>query len=992
MHSSRIRRLCGSLTATLLLSLFDPFVPVSRAQEIEVPDIEDEPAELAEEPVPAEAPEAEAPAPDAEPEVEVPEAPPPAPVAVPPTPPETAEPVVETAPPAGPPRAEAQADEGAENIVVTGSRIARSSLTSYGNITVIDSEQIRAVGAVTIDDLLRRLPSTTLQGISANQNNGGLGFRTLELRNLGNDRTLVLVNGRRYIQQGTVFNGQFVDINDIPTQLIERIEILFDGASAIYGSDAVAGVVNFVLKDEFEGFETEVQGNITDEGDGEQITVAVTGGVSNARGNFVVNASYNGYAAVEQPARGWGRADVVGALDEETFVYGSSFVPESRIGGNFFRPDPTTGRSYQAFRSAGIDQRYNFSDRQFLFGSQDRFSIHGLGKYDLIDEKELTMEAFLETNFIHRTTRTRLAPQPITDEVRVSTDLMPEDYAATLAPGTLSQVTARRMVDVGDRIFELQSFSMRQLLGIRGEILELVDYEIFGQYTRNRSLQQTFNSIDIARANETANPELCALNAGRGCVLGNWFGPGALSGDAADYMRFVETTVTEDEMINFASIFGVELFAIPSTTKKISLSAGYEYRRMYGLNRPGSIVARGDSAGNASTVTTGDFDTNEVFAEILVPLVSDLPAVYDLGVDGAIRSSSFSTFGTETTFRARARYAPVRDLAFRGTYSTAFRAPNVGELFGGVTESFEVLDDPCDGLGPNTPDTVRENCLSQGVPLGYNQAVAQGSQLPTNIGGNENLEEETSNSYNLGVVLTTSFLPEVLGRFSATFDYYAYEVDNAVGTIPGQIALDRCYESAGLSSEFCNLITRGPGGTITNFDLSNLNLGSITTSGFDFSAEYSYDFSKVGLQDVGRVSLGFAGNYMIDFDNLPFEGGELVELAGTADTSEGIYPTLTWRASAMWSLGDFTLSGFVTYIDGMDVLGAQPDDFFTTMGSIAYTDLSVTWVYDQLMLVGGVTNLTDESPPFLLGGFANSAPQGYEFYGRYFFLRARYTF
>lgn len=908
----------------------------------------------------------------------------------------------DTAQVAPPDPAVAAPDEEAEEIVVTGSRIARSSLTSYGNIEVIDSEQLAQVGAVTVDDLLRRLPSITLQGLAANNNNGGLGYRTLELRNLGDSRTLILVNGRRYIQQGTIFQSQFVDVNDIPVQLIERVEILFDGASAIYGSDAVAGVINFVLKDEFEGLEVETQIGVSSRGDGEQIAVTVTGGASNPRGNIVMSVNYTGYEEVSQGDRDWGReAPLVAffnngdnAANGITNLYGSSFVPESRVGGTFFRPDPSTGLSFQPFTSLGPDQRYNFASEQLLFGSQDRFMIHALGKYEIIDPTpNFTMEAYLEANFAHRTTRTQLAPQPITGEVSVpiTNPNIPADYLATLDPGTTSLSMNRRMVDVGNRIFELQSFSFRQLIGLRGEFLENFRYDVYGQYVRNRNWQTTFNSIDAAQAN-------------RGAGTADWFGPpgsDGLSPDEAEFFRYEDVTESADDMFNLAATIGWEPFAIPLTKKKVNLVLGYERRDQNGLNRPDSITQRGDASGNFATETSGSFEANEVFAELLVPLISDFPLIHDLGVDGAVRYSNFNESGDLVTGRVRGRYAPIEDLAFRGTYSTAFRAPNIGELFGGTQESFEVLADPCDDLGttgPGTDTTIGQNCLADGVPIGYDQQLQQGTQISTNIGGNDDLEAETSQMAGVGVVLTSrKLLPKQFGELSATFDYYTYEIDDAIDTVSGQIALDQCYSSPGRSSPFCDLITRGAGGggQITNFDLRLQNVAQIYTNGIDFGVNYGYDLAEVGLEDFGRLDFSFRGNHLINYELTPFENAtedEIQDLEGTGDSSQGVYPALTWRMQAMWSVNRFAVAAFWTYIDSMALLGVDPADPFSEVGEVTYTDLSLSYTEDRWQVTAGINNLTDESPPFVLGGFANSFPEAYDFYGRYFFLRGKYTF
>ncbi|MGF1509924.1 MAG: TonB-dependent receptor domain-containing protein [Myxococcota bacterium] len=910
--------------------------------------------------------------------------------------------------------------EATEEMVVTGSRIARSALTSPGNIQVIDGEQLRQTGAATVDDLLRLLPSVTFQGTTRNDNNAGAGFRSIDLRNLSTVRTLVLVNGRRYVQTPIV-----VDLNDIPATLVDRIEILFDGASAVYGSDAVAGVINFILQDEFEGFKTTAQIGITDEGDGEELLADIVFGAASARGNVVMNMNFTGNEEIRQADRDWGVEAIdlglvfnngADASDGVTANFGSSGIPEARtfdtpgvgaaFGSVFFRPDPLTGRSYQPgpFNDLGggppgTGFRFNFGPTQFLIGSQERFGIHALGKYDLVDLPGVfDAEAYAEANFVHYTNTTQLAPQPLFNgftgilpiTAPITNPNIPEDFRATLAPGT-TEVTigGRRQLENGPRVTEAENFSFRQLVGFRGSFLEKGNYDMYAQYLRNRNFQSVFNSVDLDEFGDVSGQA-------------DFFGANNISAEDTAAFNYTDVQRIENEQINFLINVGYQFFALPTAKDDIGLVVGYEYRDINGETRPSSINERGDASLNQLNTIAGSFDANEVFAELNVPILQRQPFMYDMFVNGAVRYSDFSQSGDEVTFRVQGRVEPFQGIALRGSYSTAFRAPTIFELFSPAVQSFISVNDPCAGLGlvggPSEGSVVGQNCLADGVPVGFQQV---NSQIPGDIGGNPDLEAETADVGTAGITLDSSrYLPPILGRFSFTFDYYAYEVDNAIGAPPPQAVLDGCFEGSTpgtLDNAFCNLIGRDATGAINVFNLTQSNLGQIFTNGFDFSAQYVYTFAEAGLPQLGTLAFDFTGNYLQEFELVPFPGAteaDIQQLEGQAvppgATPSGLFPRVSYRLATIYSWNQLSMAWFVTYINDM-TNESQAGTAAEEVGDVTYTDVSLSWTEDAWQLTFGVNNLTDESPPFVVNGSA-SLSDGYDFRGRFFFLRGEYRF
>lgn len=926
------------------------------------------------------------------------------------------------------------ADADTEVILVTGSRIGRDNLEEFGHIAVINADDIAVAGVSTIDELLRKLPSVTLQGINKNNNNGGDGLSFVDLRNLGIQRTLVLVNGRRFVTNGTGVS-EAVDLNNIPVAMIERVEVLLDGASAIYGSDAIGGVVNIILKRDFQGARVDLFGGITTHGDGEELGASLTLGHTFERGNITTNFTYMRRGRIEQKDRDWSREPIVGYIDADTPIIGSGapiYGRELGYTGVYFNPadESATG----AFAPYGLEDRYNYGLQQWLTGDTERFAFTTTGHYEIADEAEL----FVEMTYTNRDSRNRLAPQPIGlggtatfgngFEVPWDNPYVPEGlnqavrdaaYAGTLdalagaiesgdltqeeaemqamaaaeAAGTNPILMARRMQDVGNRIYDIESDTFRVVTGLRGDLFdEAMRWELFVNYGRNESNRVIRNSVNLARAHEAADPSLCAVNAHRGCVVGNYFGP-QLQDDVLDYIRFTDVAVTGyDHFSTGLSLAGdiVELWAGP-----LGGAIGGEFRREAGFNMPGAVTVAGDSAGNGIGVTEGDYSVGAAFAELSLPLASDMPGAHDLTIDLAARFSNYDTFGSDLTTRTALSYAPTPDIRLRGVYSSAFRAPTITDLYGGAADSYEILEDPCNNWGSNPdidPDAAAR-CEAEGIPPTYNQNDAGGSQMRTNIGGNTELGAEQATVMNVGLVLTPKF-SEWLDGFSATVDYYRIEITNAIANPEPQEILRRCYEES--SAEDCARITRNSTTYVVNeLVASAKNIGLVETDGLDITADYVLDLGLLGAPGQ-RIELGWHGNYLMKYDETV--EGSVTEFAGKLSTNAGTYSQWRWLARLAYGVDglagndSLTASVIYRYIGEADLLGATEEDFFPTVDAVSYVDLAIDYKYEGLGVIVGAQNLLDTDPPYVLGGSANSSPESYNFTGRFVFTRLSYEF
>ncbi len=1030
-----------ALFTTLLLALWSVAAPAAMAQEEPAAD------EATSEAVPEEAP---APAPEPEP------APEPAPV-VEPAPEPAPVPAVEATA-----AAPAAAAEGIEEIVVTGTRIGRDNLEEFGHITVLTADDIKSAGITTVDQLLFELPTVTLNGISRNDNNGGIGLAWVELRNLGVDRTLVLVNGRRFVSSSTgVSEG--VDLNNIPVPMIERVEVLLDGASAAYGADAVAGVINIITKTDFEGVLLDAQAGITDKADGEQTSVSGTIGANYDKGNITFNANWMRRGEVKAKDRNWSKTPVTFAyfddadgdgkittpkyddpselaLAEETelvMLCGSSIPPEGRDvwSGGWFSPDPDTGASFSRFGGNGCPPRYNFNTPSWATGRVDRLSLNLQADYEFAENAELYVEGL----YANRHSRQQMAPVPITAFntpypngwlVPLTNPYIPDDYMANLEPGTEWLMMYRRSVETGPRIYDQEADTFRLVTGVRGDMFNKFKWDVFFNYGRSQADNETRNQINLTKAIEAGDPALCAQKEGTGCVVANYFGAGAMSEEAADYIKFREVDRSMFDQYQVAGSVTGDVYQLPYGG--LGLALGAEFRREQGYYRPSPLTVGQDNSGNLSGETQGYYQVGEAFGEISIPIVRGVTGVHDLTLDGAARFSQFNTFGSAFTYRGALSWAPVPDVRVRGTYSTAFRAPGISDLYGGSADSYEIVDDPCSNYAASGDPVLIANCQADNVPATFAQ---RDQQLRTNIGGNPELDAEKAQVLSGGLVFTPTFLPAVLKGFSATADFYQIKIDNAISSVTPQIIVDECYRKEG-RSELCDRIARGPTGDITFLDASSENVGKVDTTGLDVAVRYNFPLARVGLDALGRLDLGWQGSFLFTSNETLKAGGSEPEdgecpvgtaelddglcypfnkYAGFIDSSGGFFPKLRWTIMAgltgeswavqsthryiasAWDFGhNFTeADAKKVYGDDWEELDAGGgSDPFPQVSAMFYWDISAQYTYQDLTLVVGVDNVMDVAPPFYYVGLGpnTSNAAGYDYLGRYIYTTLSYRF
>ena len=914
----------------------------------------------------------------------------------------------------------AQAAEAAaeETIVVTGSRIARPDLEAASPVSVIGAEEFTLSNAVNVEEVLFELPQV-IPSFGAASNNPGDGSAQVDLRGLGAARTLVLVNGRRYISYDVT---GIVDLNTVPSGLVERVEVVTGGKSAIYGSDAIAGVVNFVLKDDFEGASIEASNRITEEGDGQTFQVNATIGTNFAddRGNVTVYAQYTDRDAIFQRDREFSSFTLSGDGDGGTFLGGSGSVPGLRAnfgaGNRLFLQDG----SYRPYN--GATDAFNFAPDNYLQVPQERWFIGGFANYEVSNNLEL----YMETQFVNNRVVQQLASTPIT--ALSSQPLQVDIDSPFLAPSVQADLAAldtdgnglvtlanfgRRMQEVGPRISDNDRNAFRGLAGARGEIAAGWQYDAYYSFARTNNLEQQSGNVSRSRFNAAVATQfdadgnlVCATGAPAGCVPINIFGPGNISPEGAAYISVDTKNSTRiTSQVAQAVVSNGELFDLGLGAAPVGIALGVEWRSERGEFNPDFILASGDVVGfNAGTPTEGRYSVKEVFGELVIPILADRPGFHLLELNGAIRLSDYSNnVGSTTAWSAGGQWAPIEDITFRGQYQRAVRAPSISALFLGQSEGFPGFQDIC-----REPDalsgTLRQSCIDNGVPAAVvgTEFGSGNAQVRAIFGGNPDLKEETSDTYTIGAIITPRFAP----RLSITVDYYNIEIKDAIlAAGPGVTAIrDACFgtEANGYTpydTSFCNLIQRDATGEIEEITNTNLNAGFFKTEGVDFEIRYGMDLG-FGMDNSSNLSFRLSGTYLLDYtvNNL----AAIPDLVQTCDGKYGAFcgdPFSEWRGSMRitYATGPFTASALINYIGEADddgQSGATPS--VTHLGAETYLDLTFGWqATERLNLTFGIDNVLDEEPPLLddlNNQQANTFPSTYDPYGRRFFVAARFDF
>jgi len=939
-----------------------------------------------------------------------------------------------------------QGDEPAADIVVTGSRIASPSATAASPLQTIGAEQIRQSGAINVQDVLLQNPTFGSPGISRTNSSfatQSAGVATVNLRNLGEDRTLVLVNGRRFVSG--VPGSSAVDLNVIPTQFLERTEILTGGASAVYGSDAVAGVVNLVYKTKFDGLQVDGQMGISQYGDGadRQINVLAGKNFADGRGNIMLFGGYSKQGTVLKKNRsteaGSSAIDQTSANltpnDPETLL--SGFIP----GGRFYAGDQTFSygtnnvlRDCSTVSCGG----FNRSDSRYLAVPVERFLAAGRGNFEVSPALNL----FLEGNFARTKSRTNIEAFPLSSDlvniatggqVPIQTVVGGVTYRNPYVPDAIFNAATdtdgdglrdiyfdRRLADFGPRTSSATRDLFRIAGGANGKFLEdRFNYEVYGIYGQtieNQTGNGQYDSTKFTQAlnayrDPTTGQIVCADPAARaaGCVPANIYGINALA-PAAGYLA-VPTTLRSKitQTVAGANVSG-KLFSIFGADP-IGVSVGTEYRRESSSNTFDLLTQQGLNGNNALPSTSGHFDLIEGFAETIVPILQDRPFFHSLSVRGAIRVSNYSTIGTTYSYNYGGEWAPIADVRFRVMQARSVRAPNVNELFQPAQQDFPSgLQDPCAGVTAATGGTLGTQCrgaagvaanIAANGAFAVNQADLQG--ITSFGGGNPALQEEKGNSFTAGVVLNPTSV-RGLRNLVVTVDYFNIKIDDAIVTTPLQFILNQCYNNA--AQQYCDQIVRRPAivgpnsaGSLDEVNTGPSNSGGAKTSGIDVAVDWRSNLTTIGL--AGDLTLHGAYTHLISGYNVPLPGSPRDYFAGEV-SSDIAAPRDKFSITSGYDISGVGLTMTGTWISqaGLDdqLTGVRPQtDATYRMRPQFYLDSQLRFrTTDGFEFYVGGSNLLNNKPPFIadIGAVAGQDTNTsiYDPLGRRYYAGVRMSF
>ena len=933
------------------------------------------------------------------------------------------------------------APEAVEEIVVTGSRIPQPNMSSISPVTQITAQDIKAQGVTRVEDMINALPQAfAAQG--ANISNGATGTATVNLRGLGASRTLVLIDGRRMTPGSPV--APAADLNFIPSSLVSRVEVNTGGASAVYGSDAVAGVVNFIMQRDFEGVRIDAQysgyqhrnenvnaknantakGFTLPDGtvwDGEASEVSLVFGVNSpdGKGNITAYGTYREVQAVLQGNRDYSACTFNSG---DVFTCGGSGTSNPARVGSFVV-------SGNAFRTRTANDVYNYGPSNYYQRPDKRVTLGAFSHYELTP----WLEAYSDLMFMDDHSVAQIAPGGIfagsysinCDNPLMTATQQSQLCGAAAGTSTLKTVTvARRNVEGGGRQSDIRHTSYRAVVGGRGDIGKNWTYDAYAQYGTTTYAQSTLgyfmttriNNALIAKTDASGNVVCQSVIDGTdpSCVPYNIFSEGGVTQAALNYLQVAGTEkgTTSQHVANFSMTGLLGDYGVKSPWAKdgVGVAFGAEYRRESLQYQADYLLTEGllSGTGGASPAVNGSFNVAEVFGEARIPLVQDQPLVEDLQMELGYRYSNYSTVGGTDTYKIGFDYSPITDVRFRASYNRAVRAPSILELYSAQSVALDGTTDPCAGLTASS-SLVATCAQAFGLTTAQVLAIEPNSAAQYNglNGGNPDLAPETSDTVSYGVVLRPSFAPGL----SLSADYFHIKVEDYISTVGADTILSRCLDT--LDSKYCSLVHRDSEGSLwlsSNGYVTDttLNTGSLDTSGVDFEVNYSADLETIGLAGWGRGSINFVGTWLDTLKTQPLPEDAAYDCAGYFGTQCGT-PNPEWRHklrttwTTPWS--DIAISAQWRYIGGVDVDASSDDPtlhnddlIFETdkrLKSRSYIDLSASFsVRDVYKINLGINNVFDIDPP-LVGGSncpsgscnGNTYSQVYDTLGRYGFLR-----
>lgn len=933
-----------------------------------------------------------------------------------------------------------------EEIVVTGSRIARRDFVSASPIVTVPQELFLRQSTTSPDQFIQTLPQVKSSLGASSNNPANRGIASINLHGLGSNRTLVLVDGRRTI--GADGNST-VDISQFPPALIQSVEIITGGASAVYGSDAVAGVANFKLNDRIEGLQASTLAGITEEGDGRQLYADAVYGWQWTGGRAVVYGSAmdrDKVLATDRPATGFSRSVVFDAsgnysivpqvsarLPDGAFVpalanlpsqaavdavfarYGiapGSVARNSPLGVNpdnsLFQQAPL--RNYRGPFAARNPYYPNFAEGPFLQLPTERLTLGALGRLEVGG-----VELYGRATYVNSNVGRAISPNSISVAIPLSNPFIPADLRSILAsrPNPNATFTVeRQLAELGPRRADFETDQVEVVLGAEGELAAGWRFDVHasvGRVERDEVQPGTFLASRLTQA-------LSAPDGGQSLCSGGFdlFGAGGLSQSCVDFISYTPQTDTRlQQFVGEGSLTG-DLFTLPAGDVGVAFGASFR-RDTYELEadpegaRGNAVGFRADQAIDAAESIT------EVFGEIAVPLLKDLPLIRSLEVIGGYRYSDYKTFGGVDAYKAELIYAPFDELRFRGSYQRAVRAPNFNEAFlERSTQNTSLTQDPCNfsstyrrgQVAGVDPARVRQLCIAQGIPASAVDSYVGPTAVTGFITGNRNLEPETADTYTVGLVLAPSLDTQALADLTFTIDYFDIDLKDAIIFSSPDPFVQRCYNFRGGNpgydpgNPFCQVFTRNAAGNVTNTLTSYANIGGVKVAGVDMQVDWSLPLSALGLAgDDKRLDLNFLASRQTKAEEQTFATDPFDDFLGTIGNGVSqAFPKWRTTLSAQLTWGDFSLATRWRYLSAMETRAKRLSPALNSLGTPSMHYLDVTagaTLFDRYTLRLGVENLANHQPPIFstpIDGVLNTDPNTFDTLGRRYFARLSVSF
>ncbi len=926
-----------------------------------------------------------------------------------------------------------------EAVTVTGTRISNPNVISPTPISVLTAADIKATGATNIGDLMTTLPqlATTFTMGNSNRFIGTAGVAEQDLRNLGTNRTLVLVNGRRFVGSSAGDTG--VDVNLIPADWVERVEIITGGASAVYGADAVTGVVNFILKKNYQGANMHAQLGTSEHGNFNKGMFSLTGGMNfaNNRGNIAGSVEHSAqdslefndrfghkaYASILTPngpydaslySNGGGYTNYAGG----TFSTGSStditkryvFNPDGSVRHqNFYGPYDNTGRCNACDRTdvnqvLQLEPEYKRTTISSIasFDITPEQHLYAEGTYSHVDVTEHRQPAFGSGSTAYVITRDNAYIDPT--------------LAAVMDANKLSSIKVSRFdVDSGLRTEDTKRNTTRAVIGANGVISGDWEYDtslVYGvtDETRhnlnNRIKDRFYASIDAVRdtsgnivCRSTMNPNAVNPNShgvlnpialDGGCVPTSIFGAGAINPLATQWFNTTTTTTSRlTQFVGGGTVTNNNLFQMPFEAGAASLVAGLEYRRESSRQDTDPLDIAGLTFLNAIPPSSGAYNVKEGFVETALPLLSGRQFAQNLTFDAAARFSDYSTTGHTKAWRWGLDWAIDGNIRLRGTVSSAVRAPNIGELFGGQSQNYFTITDPCSVKqiknGPD-PSVRAANCQSLGIPAGWTSTNS--SSIVGISGSNPDLKSEQGRTWTAGVVLTPEFLP----GFGFTADYWNIKLTDAISAPSGTDIANHCVDSTtGVNNVYCGNAQRDP---VTHelifINSTNQNISALSTSGVDIGAYYSHGVGP------GKLRFDLDVTKVIAYTEHPFQDdpANTVQDNGTLG-----FPKWKGMLRTTYAMNNWLFNWNMRYFSSM--LRVSNESYESNpyqmtpikAGAGFFNDVKAGYTFGKSgwQMYVGITNVFDRDPPVNI--FGTSFGGGlYDAIGRAYYAGFNYNF